>query len=214
MWSCNDVCIKQVGPSLTAKCIRLLGTVFVCSLRGSWLCARFSSRFSRQLGLVAGGWLKKSYVMKGALRFSSFKNITNPRKQALLSVNIVTRTTGHLFAGNFWHICSTTSEESKACNLKIITPSIVCSCVCGGQLLRHAKSEQLLVQFLSKEIAAEFKAQKVKQILCKSDGFYVKLGGSDGTFRKWNSRFFNCCFTVHFDKYKTILPTNAPFIKT
>ena len=25
---------------------------------------------------------------------------------------------------------------------------------------------------------------------------------------------FNCCFTVHFDKYKTILPTNAPFIKT
>ena len=25
---------------------------------------------------------------------------------------------------------------------------------------------------------------------------------------------FNCCFTVHFDKYKTVLPTNAPFIKT
>ena len=25
---------------------------------------------------------------------------------------------------------------------------------------------------------------------------------------------FNCCFTVHFDKYKTILPTNALFIKT
>ena len=26
--------------------------------------------------------------------------------------------------------------------------------------------------------------------------------------------FFNCCFTVHFDKYKIILPTNTPFIKT
>ena len=25
---------------------------------------------------------------------------------------------------------------------------------------------------------------------------------------------FNCCFTVHFDKYKTILPTKALFIKT
>jgi hypothetical protein len=24
---------------------------------------------------------------------------------------------------------------------------------------------------------------------------------------------FNCCFTVHFDKYKNILPTNALFIK-
>jgi hypothetical protein len=24
----------------------------------------------------------------------------------------------------------------------------------------------------------------------------------------------NCCFTVHFDKYKIIFPTNALFIKT
>jgi P pilus assembly chaperone PapD len=24
----------------------------------------------------------------------------------------------------------------------------------------------------------------------------------------------NCCFTVHFDKYKIIFPTNAVFIKT
>ena len=24
----------------------------------------------------------------------------------------------------------------------------------------------------------------------------------------------NCCFSVHFDKHKTILPKNAPFIKT
>jgi hypothetical protein len=24
---------------------------------------------------------------------------------------------------------------------------------------------------------------------------------------------FNCCFTVHFDKYENILPTNALFIK-
>jgi hypothetical protein len=25
--------------------------------------------------------------------------------------------------------------------------------------------------------------------------------------------YFSCCFTVHFDKYKNILPTNALFIK-
>jgi hypothetical protein len=25
--------------------------------------------------------------------------------------------------------------------------------------------------------------------------------------------YFNCCFTVHFDKYKIILSTNALFIK-
>ena len=29
-----------------------------------------------------------------------------------------------------------------------------------------------------------------------------------------HSILFNCRFTVHFDKYKTILPTNAPIIKT
>ena len=33
-------------------------------------------------------------------------------------------------------------------------------------------------------------------------------------FYKTLSINFNCWFTVHFDKYKTILPTNAPFIKT
>jgi hypothetical protein len=26
--------------------------------------------------------------------------------------------------------------------------------------------------------------------------------------------FLNCCFTVHFDKFKAFLPTNALFIKT
>jgi hypothetical protein len=25
---------------------------------------------------------------------------------------------------------------------------------------------------------------------------------------------FNCCFTMHFDKFKAFLPTNALFIKT
>jgi len=37
---------------------------------------------------------------------------------------------------------------------------------------------------LSEEIAAEFKAQKIKQILCKTDNFYVKLGRFVGTLTK------------------------------
>lgn len=122
--------------------------------------------------------------MKVSLIFSSFKKIANPRKQALLSVNIVTITTGHLFARNFWNVCSTTSEECKACNLKIISPTILCICGCGGQLLRHTKSEQLLVQFLSEVIAAEFKTQEIKLILCNVEGFCVKLGGTEGTLTR------------------------------
>jgi hypothetical protein len=31
--------------------------------------------------------------------------------------------------------------------------------------------------------------------------------------KKRKKTFLNCCFTVHFDKYKIILPTNALFIK-
>lgn len=42
--------------------------------------------------------------------------------------------------------------------------------------MNNTKSEQLVVQFLSEEIEAEFKAQKIKPILCKIDSFYVKLG--------------------------------------
>jgi hypothetical protein len=50
--------------------------------------------------------------------------------------------------------------------------------------LRHTKRKKLLVQFLSEESAAEFKAQKIKRIIFKIVGFYVKLGGSEGTLMK------------------------------
>jgi hypothetical protein len=44
--------------------------------------------------------------------------------------------------------------------------------------------EQELVQFLSEEIAAECKAQKIKSIPSKIDGFDVKLDGAEVTLTK------------------------------
>lgn len=44
--------------------------------------------------------------------------------------------------------------------------------------------EQELVQFLSEEIAAECKAQKIKSIPSKVDDFEVKLNGADVTLTK------------------------------
>jgi complement component 1 Q subcomponent-binding protein len=44
--------------------------------------------------------------------------------------------------------------------------------------------EQELVQFLSEEIAAECKAQKIKSIPSKIDDFDVKLNGSEVTLTK------------------------------
>jgi hypothetical protein len=35
-----------------------------------------------------------------------------------------------------------------------------------------------------------------------------------GTNVKIKGIIFSCCFTVHFDKFKALLPTNALFIKT
>jgi hypothetical protein len=41
--------------------------------------------------------------------------------------------------------------------------------------------------------------------------FYLKLKPKD---TQLNDISFNCCFTVHFDKFKAFLPTNALFIIT
>jgi complement component 1 Q subcomponent-binding protein len=44
--------------------------------------------------------------------------------------------------------------------------------------------EQELVQFLSEEIAAECKAQKIKSIPSRIDSFDVKLDGAEVTLTK------------------------------
>ena len=58
----------------------------------------------------------------------------------------------------------------------------------------------------------------------KNANFQISLSSSDSHFNErypnciWQSVIkesndnFNCCFTVHLDKYKTILPTNALFL--
>lgn len=123
-------------------------------------------------------------MMKAALRFSAFKNITNPLKQALLPGNTVAGATRQQLTRTLWHMCSTKSENSKVSNLKLKNPTALCSCGCGSQRLQHTKSEQELVQFLSEEIAAECKAQKLKSIPSKIDGFDVKLDGAEVTLTK------------------------------
>ncbi|KDR12558.1 complement component 1 Q subcomponent-binding protein, mitochondrial [Zootermopsis nevadensis] len=123
-------------------------------------------------------------MMKAALRFSSFKSVANPLKQALLPGSTVAGTTKQHFARTLWHMCSTKSEDSKVSSLKFYNPTNLCSCGCGSQRLQHTKSEQELVQFLSEEIAAECKAQKIKSIPSKVDDFEVKLNGADVTLTK------------------------------
>jgi complement component 1 Q subcomponent-binding protein len=58
--------------------------------------------------------------------------------------------------------------------------------VSDTRLIKYLKlsGEQELVQFLSEEIAAECKAQKIKSIPSKIDGFDVKLDGAEVTLTK------------------------------
>jgi hypothetical protein len=80
-------------------------------------------------------------MMKAALRFSSFKSITSPLKQALLPGNTVAGATKLQFTRTLWHMCSTKSEDSKVSNFKIKNPTSLCSCGCGSQRLQHTKSK-------------------------------------------------------------------------
>jgi hypothetical protein len=84
---------------------------------------------------------KMNGMMKAALRFSSFKTVTNPLKQALFPGNTIAGTTKQQFSRTLWHMCSTKSEESKVGNLKLKNPTSLCSCGCGSQRLQHTKSK-------------------------------------------------------------------------
>lgn len=123
-------------------------------------------------------------MMKAALKFSTFKAITNPLKQALLPGNTVAGTSKQQFTRTLWHMCSTNPQDNNVGSLKLKAPTNICGCGCGSQRLQHTKSEQELVQFLSEEIAAECKAQKIKSIPSKIDGFEVKLDGAEVTLTK------------------------------
>ncbi|KAJ9599643.1 hypothetical protein L9F63_026508 [Diploptera punctata] len=64
--------------------------------------------------------------------------------------------------------------------------------------MQHTKSEQELVQFLSEEIAAECKAQKIKNIPSKIYGFDVKLDGAEVTLvKKSGNEIVTVCFNVN-----------------
>uniref|UniRef100_T1H2T9 Complement component 1 Q subcomponent-binding protein, mitochondrial n=1 Tax=Megaselia scalaris TaxID=36166 RepID=T1H2T9_MEGSC len=67
------------------------------------------------------------------------------------------------------------------------THSIGCSCGCGAKHM-HTKGERELVEFLTEEILAERKAQKIKTIPTEIDGFKVKLDGADVELTKQDAK--------------------------
>ncbi|XP_053962441.1 complement component 1 Q subcomponent-binding protein, mitochondrial [Anastrepha ludens] len=87
------------------------------------------------------------------------------------------------FTRTLWHLCKNPDASGAAgvtsTVLNVHKPSLSCSCGCGGAKHMHSKGERELVEFLTEEILAERKSQKVKTIPTTLDGFSVKLEGAD-----------------------------------
>lgn len=135
----------EKGACIYILCSFHLCVVLIClPEKGSILRAEGCSLFG--LVISAGNsklitCKKMNGMMKAALRYSSFKNITNPLKQALLPGSTVAGSTKQQFTRTLWHMCSTKSEDSKVASLKLKNPTSLCSCGCGSRRLQHTKSK-------------------------------------------------------------------------
>ncbi|XP_055690320.1 complement component 1 Q subcomponent-binding protein, mitochondrial [Lutzomyia longipalpis] len=90
-------------------------------------------------------------------------------------------------------------------------PSFGCSCGCGAKFI-HTKGERELVEFLTEEIVAEKKAQKVKTIPTELEGFKVKSHGSEVELTKQTDKetikiSFNVNHTVDTEEEAEIDPS-------
>lgn len=90
------------------------------------------------------------------------------------------------FARNLWYM-SKIPETAIAPGFSVHKPSLGCNCGCGAKFT-HSKSERELVEFLTEEIVAERKGQKVKTIPSEIDGFKIKLVGAEVELAKQNDK--------------------------
>ncbi|CAH1954909.1 unnamed protein product [Acanthoscelides obtectus] len=112
-------------------------------------------------------------MFKAALRLTSLRSLLNPVK------NVVTKSSANQqrqIARSLWYMCNTREVDTKH--------GYLCSCGCKGSRHAHTKAAKELVEFLTEEILAERKAQKVKTIPTEVDGFNASLSGAEVTLTK------------------------------
>jgi len=140
-------------------------------------------------------------LVKFSSRFTSFSGLTKP---------VIAK---REFARTLWYMCKIPGN-AKNINAKdgimLHKPSIGCSCGCGSKYT-HSKGERELVEFLTEEIVAEKKGQKVKTISTEIDGFKVKLDGAEVELTKQTDKEkiivnFNINHTVDADEEPEVDP--------
>ncbi|CAH2095851.1 unnamed protein product [Euphydryas editha] len=124
--------------------------------------------------------------MSGLVR-TAHKVLQTCVKNSSLAAGIVSRTQVPVkrdFTRGIWHMsCSKMMDSTSSSSNLLNHHSNTCSCGCGLKAL-HTKGERELVEFLTEEIVAERKAQKVKTLPTEVDGFAVKGDGAEVTLTK------------------------------
>uniref|UniRef100_A0A6M2DNN6 Putative complement component 1 n=1 Tax=Xenopsylla cheopis TaxID=163159 RepID=A0A6M2DNN6_XENCH len=128
-------------------------------------------------------------IVKSVFNVNTLKNLVFPMKN-----NIVGRSTRLL-----WSTCNSSIREPNTKPL-LAKGSLGCYSNNGVQFM-HTKGEKELAEFLSEEIVAEKKAQKIKNVPSELDGFKVKLDGAEVTLTKNTSLE---CIQVSFNVNHTV----------
>ncbi|KAJ0176395.1 hypothetical protein K1T71_007574 [Dendrolimus kikuchii] len=127
--------------------------------------------------------------------------IQNCVKNPALAGALVSRTQAPVkrdFTRGIWHMsCSKRLDAAVASSHLLHNPSNTCSCGCGLKAL-HTKGERELVEFLTEEIVAERKAQKVKTLPKEVEGFTVQGDGAEVVLsKKLNDEIIKVTFNVN-----------------
>ncbi|XP_061399893.1 complement component 1 Q subcomponent-binding protein, mitochondrial [Musca vetustissima] len=117
------------------------------------------------------------------------------------------------FTRTLWHMSKNVDTGSHVSGgILKAKPSVSCSCGCGGSKHMHTKGERELVEFLTEEILAERKAQKIKTVPTTLEGFAVKLDGAEVELTKQGDKEkivinFNVNHTVDTEEEPEINPS-------
>ncbi|XP_021199977.3 complement component 1 Q subcomponent-binding protein, mitochondrial isoform X4 [Helicoverpa armigera] len=88
------------------------------------------------------------------------------------------------FTRGIWHMsCSKRLDGFTASSTLLHSHSNTCGCGCGLKAM-HTKGERELVEFLTEEIVAERKAQKVKVLPLELEGFVICGDGAEVVLSK------------------------------
>ncbi|XP_041979039.1 complement component 1 Q subcomponent-binding protein, mitochondrial [Aricia agestis] len=145
-------------------------------------------------------------VIQSCVKTSGFKGAIISRTQAPVKRD---------FTRGIWHMtCSKRMDSTSAASNLLANHSKTCSCGCGKAI--HTKGERELVEFLTEEIVAERKAQKLKSLPAEVEGFKVQGDGAEVVLTKEGKDetikiTFNVNHTVDSEEFDDVQPEKQEF---